>query len=152
SPGPAGSDGRESCEPRLCRFGCGTPRRSVGRFADSASWDYAASFRRPHGRVLHSFLSGRASVGDSVRIASDTFACSWLCEGLAVSRASVQLRNEADELDAPRAPSSRRGYGPTRINWGIDAGSDSRPGAGASGEATPQLWSGRRQVRAGGSG
>src|SRR5713101_4037587 len=72
--------------------------------------------------------------------------------GLAVSKASVQLRNEADELDAPRAPSSGRGCGPTRINWGIDAGSDSRSGAGASGEATPQLWSGRRQVRAGGSG
>jgi hypothetical protein len=107
----------ESCEPRLCQFGCGTPRPSVVRFADSPSWDYAASFRRPHGRVLHSVLSGQASVGDSVRIASGTFACSWLCEGLAVSMASVQLRNEADELDAPRAPASRRGSGPTRAVW-----------------------------------
>ena len=43
-----GSDGRGSCEPRLCRLGCGTPRRSVGRLADSPNWDYVASFRRPH--------------------------------------------------------------------------------------------------------
>ena len=42
-------DGRESCELRLCRFGCGTPRRSVVRFADSPSWDYVASFRPPNG-------------------------------------------------------------------------------------------------------
>src|SRR5207249_9719376 len=45
NPGPAGGDGRESCEPRLCRFGSETPRQSVERFADSPSWDYVASFR-----------------------------------------------------------------------------------------------------------
>jgi hypothetical protein len=49
SPAPAGSDGRESCELRLCRFGCGTPRRSVVRFGESPSWDYVASFRPPNG-------------------------------------------------------------------------------------------------------
>src|SRR2546430_4840204 len=53
------------------------------------------------------------------------------CERLAASRASVRLRNGADELDVPRAPSSRQGCGPTRINWGIVAGSDSRSGADA---------------------
>src|ERR1700687_6002479 len=130
SPVPAGSDGRESCEPRLYRFECGTPRRSVVRFADSPSWDYAASFRRPHGRALHSVLSGRASVGDSVRIAYGTFACSWLCEELAVSRAFVPCHNGADEWDAPRAPASRRGSGPTRADWVIVAGSDSRSAVG----------------------
>jgi hypothetical protein len=36
---------RESFEPRLCRFGCGTPRPSVARFADSPNWNYVASFR-----------------------------------------------------------------------------------------------------------
>src|SRR5438128_6040457 len=45
NPGPAGGDGRESCEPRLCRFGSETPRPAVERFADSPSWDYVASFR-----------------------------------------------------------------------------------------------------------
>src|SRR6266705_247134 len=119
---PAGSDGRESCEPRLCRFGCGTPRRSVVRFADSPSWDYVASFRRPHGRVLRSVLSGRASEGISAKIACGTFACSWLCEGPAVSKASEGLRNGTGELDAPRVPSSRQECGPARIDWGIFAG------------------------------
>src|SRR5713101_6124946 len=63
---------------------------------------------------------------DSVRIASDTFARSWLCEGLAVSRASVQLPSGAGEQDAPRAPAIRRGCGPTRADWAIVAGSGSR--------------------------
>ncbi len=70
-------------------------------------------------------------LGDSVRIACDTFACSRLCKGLAVSKASVQLRNGADELDAPRVPSSRQGRGPTRIDSVIVAENDSRLGAGA---------------------
>src|SRR5215472_7971008 len=44
--------------------------------------------------------------GASMRTACGIFACSWLCEWLAVSRASVRLQNGADGLDAPRAPSS----------------------------------------------
>jgi hypothetical protein len=40
---------QEPFEPRLCRFGCGTTRRCVGRFADSPSRGYVASFPRPHG-------------------------------------------------------------------------------------------------------
>ncbi len=39
-----------------------------------------------------------------------------------MSKASVQLRNGADELDAPKAPATRRGSGPTRPDWGIVAG------------------------------
>src|SRR6516164_1744640 len=105
---PAGSDGRESFAPRLCPLGCGTPRRSVERFADSPSWDYVASFRRPHERVLRSVLSGRASGGASMRTTCGIFACSWLCEWLAVSRASVRLQNGSDGLNAPRMPSSPR--------------------------------------------
>src|SRR5437879_3516121 len=41
---------------------------------------------------------------------------------------SERLRNGADELDAPRAPSSQRGSGPTRVDWEIVCGSDSRSG------------------------
>jgi len=67
---------------------------------------------------LRSGPSGRASKGASVRTRRGTLACSRPCEGLAVSKASVQLRNGADELDAPRAPSSRQEYGPTRRDWG----------------------------------
>jgi hypothetical protein len=40
--------GKNPSNPRPCRFGCGTPRRSVARFADSPSWDCVPSFRRPH--------------------------------------------------------------------------------------------------------
>jgi hypothetical protein len=50
---------------------------------------------------------------------------------LAMSKASVQLRNGADELVAPRMPSSQRGSGPTRVGWEIVSGSESRSGAGA---------------------
>src|SRR5437016_12689231 len=50
---------------------------------------------------------------------------------LAVSKASERLRNGADELDAPRAPSSQQGPGPTRVNSEIVSGSDSRSGSGA---------------------
>jgi hypothetical protein len=46
------------------------------QFADSPSWYSTASYRRPHEGVLRSVLSGLASVGDSVRIASGAFACS----------------------------------------------------------------------------
>ena len=49
---------------------------------------------------------------DSWRRASGTFACSRLCEALAVSRASVQLRNGEGGLDAPKAPASRQGCVP----------------------------------------
>ena len=128
---PAGSDGRESFAPRLCPLGCGTPGRSVERFADSPNWDFVASFRRPHERVLRSVLSGRASDGDSRRTARGTFACSRLCEGQAASKASERLRNGADEWDVPRAPSSRRGCGPRCINSAIVAGIDSRSRVGA---------------------
>ena len=34
----------------------------------------------------------------------------------------MQLRNGADGLDAPRAPASRQGCGPPRIDWAIVAG------------------------------
>ena len=68
SPFPADSDGREFCELRLCRFGCGTPRRSVERFADSPNGDYVASFQRPHERpvfgsasLVGTTLNGRSS-------------------------------------------------------------------------------------------
>ena len=50
-PVPAGSDERESCKPRLCRFGSGTLRRSVVRgitllhFDDRMNESYARSFR-----------------------------------------------------------------------------------------------------------
>src|SRR5215469_16572949 len=91
-----GTDGREFCELRLRQFGCGTPRPSVERFADSPNWDYVASFRRPRERVLRSVPSGRASGGSSMRTACGIFACSWLCEWLAVSRASVRLQDGAD--------------------------------------------------------
>src|SRR5947208_10458157 len=37
SPVPAGSAGRESCGPRLCRFGSETPRRSVERSEEHTS-------------------------------------------------------------------------------------------------------------------
>src|SRR6266481_8510123 len=47
------------------------------------------------------------------------FPLLWLYEWLAVSKASERLRNGADELDAPRAPSSQRGSGPTRVDWEI---------------------------------
>jgi hypothetical protein len=55
---------------------------------------------------------------------------SWLCEASAVSKASVRLRNEADEWDAPRAPSSCQVSGPRRIDSAIVAGSNSRSRAG----------------------
>ena len=42
-----------------------------------------------------------------------------LCEKLAASRASVRLRNGADELVAPRVPSSRQEYGPTEIGGSL---------------------------------
>jgi|SRR5437588_6088185 len=73
----------------------------------------------------------RASDGDSGRTARGTFACSRLCEGQAVSKASERLRNGTDGLDAPRAPSSRRGCGPRCINSAIVAGIDSRSRVGA---------------------
>src|SRR6266699_2833824 len=63
-----------------------------------------------------------------VRTGCGTFTCSRPCEGLAVSKASVQLRNGADELVASRVPSRRQEYGPTRRDWGIVAGSDSGAG------------------------
>jgi len=85
----------------------------------------------PREGVLRSVLSGVASVGDLVRIASGTFAGPWLCEGLAVSKASVRLRNGADELRAPRASSSRQGCGPTQIDSAIVARSDAQSGVGA---------------------
>src|SRR6516165_831249 len=131
SPFPAGSDGREFFELRLCRFGCGTPRRSVERFADSPNGDYVASSRRPHERVVGSVLSGRTSGGASMRTACGIFACSWLCEWLAVSRASIRLQYGADGLDAPRVPSSQRGCGPTSADWACVAGSDSQSAVGA---------------------
>jgi hypothetical protein len=40
------------------------------------------------------------------------------------------LASEHLAKDGPRAPSSRQGCGPTRIGWGIVAGSDLRSGAG----------------------
>jgi len=67
------------------------------RFADSPSWDYVASFRSPNGRGLRWVLSDRASDGGSVRTARGAFACTWLCEGLGVSRVSERLRNGEDE-------------------------------------------------------
>src|SRR5260370_4844312 len=67
---------------------------------------------------------------------------------LAVSRASVELGSGEGGLDAPRARASRQGCGPPRIDWAIVAGSDSRSGAGVSGEATPRPGNGRHQVRA----
>src|SRR5205823_14477575 len=84
-----------------------------------------------HDALPISDLSGRADGGDPGRTASGTFACSRLCESQAVSKASERLRNGADELDAPRAPSSQRGPGPTRVNSEIVSGSDSRSGSGA---------------------
>src|SRR5437879_10188137 len=59
----------------------------------------------------------RAGLPAAGRTASSTFLCSWLYEWLAVSKASERLRNGADELDAPRAPSSQRGSGSTRVDW-----------------------------------
>src|SRR5437773_11122732 len=70
----------------------------------------------------------RAGLPAAGRTASSTFLCSWLYEWLAVSKASERLRNGADELDAPRAPSSQRGSGSTRVDWEIVCGSDSRSG------------------------
>src|SRR4029077_6114447 len=65
------------------------------------------------------------------RTASGTFRCSWICEGPAVSKASVQLRNGADEWDVPRVPLSRRGCGPMCINSAIVVVSESRSRVGA---------------------
>jgi Tol biopolymer transport system component len=53
-----------------------------------------------------------------------SFLMNW--DVVQVSKASVRLRNGADELDAPRVPSSRQGCGPTRIDSAIVDGSDSR--------------------------
>src|SRR5207237_339867 len=48
SPVPVGSDGRESFEPRLCRWGWRKPGQSAERCADSPRWDCAASSGRRH--------------------------------------------------------------------------------------------------------
>jgi hypothetical protein len=48
-----------------------------------------------------------------------------------VSKASLQLRNGIDGLEAPRAPANQQGYGPRRIVWEIVVGSDSRSEVGA---------------------
>ncbi|PYT65308.1 MAG: hypothetical protein DMG42_32530 [Acidobacteria bacterium] len=71
----------------------------------------------------------RAGLPAAGRTASSTFLCSWLYEWLAVSKASERLRNGADELDAPRAPSSQRGSGSTRVDWRSFAGAIQDPWA-----------------------
>ena len=118
----AGRDGRESFEPHPCRWGCGTPR------------PICCAIRGQPQLGLRCFISTTARMSSALGPCGPGFRrrfgensmryfCSWLCEGLAVSKASVRLRNGADELDAARARSSRQGCGPTRIDSAIVAGS-----------------------------
>jgi hypothetical protein len=60
--------------------------------------------RRPHGRVRHSVLWG--PVGNSVRIASGTFACSWLCEG-----------RRSDSATGERTPPGPSNRAKVAIKW-----------------------------------
>jgi len=130
SPVPAGSDGPESCEPRLYRFGCGTPRPSVVRFADSPRWDYAASFRRPHGRALHAVLAGPASDGNSgeqhpILSLAHSFVKASRVEGF--STIAERSRRVGRTKSAIQPARTR----PTWIDSAIVAENDSRLGAGA---------------------
>src|SRR4029077_7651412 len=104
---------------------------SVQRFADHPSGDCVASFRRSHGRVLHSGPSGRACDGDWMRTTCDIFACTWLGEGPAGLRASAQWQTGAGEWAAATASANRQGSGPTRTDSALVAGSDSGSGVDA---------------------
>ncbi len=85
-----------------------------------AGMPYLCSAKTPSSNFSTNVTGGRKN--NSPGTGCGTFACSWLCEKLAAPRASVRLRNGADELVAPRAPSSRQEYGPTRRDWGSLAG------------------------------
>ena len=73
--------------------------------------------------------------GLPTEIRGEQHAVLLLAQGFVKAKQCRRLQNDcgngADELDAPRAPSSQRGPGPTRVNSEIVSGSDSRSGSGA---------------------
>ena len=85
-------------------------------------------FRRPRERVLRSVLSGLVFDSDSVRTASGTFACSWLCRGLPYNSGTEQTsrthqqRHPAGKDAVPRGQIRRSLPGAIHRSWCFVAG------------------------------